>query len=91
MQPLPEDAEADLTGGHILHQIEDIVIAEEIGQLQCRGLETLAEGVAVLQGDAEQVARAADRARGRLEQGQAALLLRRPHGLDTAGIESKLA
>ena len=68
VQPLPEDAQADLAGRHVLHQIEHVVVAEEVGRLERGGLQALAERVAVLQRDAEQIARAADGARRRLEQ-----------------------
>ena len=70
VQPLPENAEADLAGRHVLHQVEHVVVAEEIGGLERRRLEALAEGVAVLQRDAQQVAGAADGARRRLEQNE---------------------
>jgi hypothetical protein len=70
VQPLPEDAQADLAGRHVLHQVEHVVVAEEVGRLERRGLEAAAEGVAVLERDAQQVARAADGARRRLEQNQ---------------------
>ena len=52
VQPLPEDAQPDLAGRHVLHQVEHVVVAEEVGGLERRGLEALAEGVAVLQRDA---------------------------------------
>src|SRR4029079_4621912 len=71
VQPLPQDAQADLAGGHVLHQIQHIVVAAEVGRLQRRGLQPLQERVAVLERDAEQVAGAADRARRVLEQDQA--------------------
>src|SRR4029453_6206052 len=45
-------------------------VAEKVRRLERRGLETLLEGVAVLQGDAQQVAGAPDGARCRLEQPQ---------------------
>ena len=48
MDPLPENAEANLTGRHIFHEVEDVIVAKEVGRLEGRGLETLAEGVAVL-------------------------------------------
>ena len=62
--------QADLARRHVLHQVEHVVVAEEVGRLERRGLEALHEGVAVLQRDAEQIARAADGARRRLEQVQ---------------------
>ena len=68
VQPFPEDAEADLAGRHVLHQIEHVVVAEEVRRLERRGLQALPEGVAVLQRDAQQIAGAADGARRRLEQ-----------------------
>src|SRR5262249_37176252 len=68
VHPLPEDAEADLAGRGVLHEIEDVVVAEEVGRLQRRRLEAAPEGVAVLERDAEEVARAAHGARGRLEE-----------------------
>ena len=40
VHPLPEDAQPDLAGGHVLHQIQDVVVAEEVGRLQRRGLES---------------------------------------------------
>ena len=61
VQPFPQDAQADLAGGHVLHQVEDVVVAEEVRRLERRRLQSLAEGVAVLQRDADQIARAADR------------------------------
>jgi hypothetical protein len=70
VQPLPEDAEPDLAGRHVLHQVEDVVVAKEVRRLEGGGLKALTEGVAVLQGDAQQVPRAADRPRGRLQLGQ---------------------
>ena len=71
MQPLPQDTQTDLSGRHILHQIHDTVVAEEVRRFQRRRLQTLAEGIAVLQGHAEQVARAPDRPGGGLDQRQA--------------------
>ena len=68
VQPLPQDAQADLAGRHVFHQIEHIVVAEEVGRLERGGLQALTERVAVLQRDAQQIARAANGARRRLEQ-----------------------
>ena len=67
MQPLPEDAEANFTRRHVLHQVQHVVVPEEIGGLERGGLQPLPEGVAVLQSDAEKVARAANGPRSRLE------------------------
>jgi hypothetical protein len=67
VQPLPQDAHPDLAGGHVLHQVEHVVVAEEVGRLERRGLEALAEGVAVLEGHAQQIAGAAHGAGRRLE------------------------
>ena len=71
VQPFPEDAEADLAGRHVFHQVQHVVVAEEVGRLERGRLQSLAEGVAVLQRHAQQIARAANRARRRLEQGEA--------------------
>ena len=49
MQPLPQDAQADLAGRHVLHQVEHVVVAEEVRRLERGGLQALPEGVAVLQ------------------------------------------
>ena len=56
MDPFPQDTQADLAGGHIFHQVKDIVISEKVSGLECRGLHSLAESVAILQRNAQQVA-----------------------------------
>ena len=71
MQPFPQDAQADFAGRHVFHQVQHVVVAEEVGRLERGGLQALAERVAVLQRDAQQIARAADGSRRRLEQRQA--------------------
>jgi hypothetical protein len=62
VEPLPEDAGADLPGGHVLHEVEHVVVAEEVRRLQRRRLHPLAERVAVLERDAQEVAGARHRA-----------------------------
>src|SRR3989442_1690495 len=51
VQPLPEDAEANFTRRHVLHQVQHVVVPEEIGGLERGGLQPLLEGVAGLQSD----------------------------------------
>ena len=68
VDPLPEDGQADLARGHVLHEVEDVVVAEEVRRLQRGGLEAPQEGIAVLQGHGEQVPGAGDGARSGLEQ-----------------------
>ena len=48
MDPFPQDAHADLSGSHVLHQIQDVLVGEEIGGLQRRRLKSLTKGVPVL-------------------------------------------
>ena len=48
VEPLPEDAQSNLPGGHILHQIENIVVTEEVGRLERRSLKATTKGVTVL-------------------------------------------
>ena len=55
VDPFPEDAQTNLPGRHIFHQIENVIVAEKVGGLQGCSLKTLAEGVTILQGDAQQV------------------------------------
>ena len=71
VEPFPEHGQADLTGRSILHQVEDVVVAEEVGWLEGCGLEAATERVAVLQADAEQIAGTPNRARGVLERPEA--------------------
>ena len=70
VKPFPEDAETDLARGHVLHEVELILVAEVIGRFKRRRLESTSERVAVLEGDRQQVACPAHRARGGLEQHQ---------------------
>src|SRR6266571_5969069 len=70
MQPFPQDAEADFAGCHVFHEVQDVLIAEIVGRLERGSLKSLFERVAVLQGNAQQVTRAADGSRRRLEQKQ---------------------
>ena len=37
VQPFPQDAQADLAGGHVFHQVEDVVVAEEVGTFELKG------------------------------------------------------
>src|SRR6202035_4037929 len=37
VQPLPEDAGPDLAGRHVLHEVGDVVVAEEVGRLEGGG------------------------------------------------------
>ena len=68
VQPLPHDAQSNLTCGHVFHQIEHSVVAEKIRGLQRRRLHPLAERVAVLHRHAHQIAGAANRPRGIFER-----------------------
>ena len=67
MDPLPEDGHPDLARGHVLHEVEHIVVAEEVCRLQGGGLEAPEERIAVLQGDGEQIPGARDGAGGRFQ------------------------
>ena len=67
VQPFPEHGKSDLPGRHVLHQIEHVVIAKEVGRLERGRLKTTAEGSTVLQPNREQVPSAGDRAGGWLE------------------------
>ena len=77
MQPFPENAQSNLPGRHVFHQVEHIVVAEEVGGLQRRGLIALKKRVAVLQRDAGEIARAANGARRRLDEEEAVGVCRR--------------
>ena len=77
VQPLPQDAQADFAGGHVLHEVEDVVVAEEVGGLEGRRLEALAEGVAVLEGHAQQVPGASHGTGRRLQEREARRVLLR--------------
>ena len=56
VEPLPQDRQPDLAGRHVLHEVQDVVVAEEVGGLERRGLEPAQERVAVLEADRQQVA-----------------------------------
>ena len=56
MDPLPKDAETNFASGRVLHQIEHVVVAEEVRRFERRGLETLSKCIAILQADTEQIA-----------------------------------
>jgi len=62
VQPLPENADADFSGGHVLHEIQHVLIVEKVGWFEGCGLKAPQKGVAVLQGHAQEVAGPADRA-----------------------------
>ena len=70
VQPLPEDAEPNLAGRHVLHEVEHVGVPEGIGRLERGRLVAAGEGVPVLQRHREQIARAAYRARRGLEHQQ---------------------
>ena len=72
VQPFPQNAQPDFAGRHVFHQVQDIVVAEEVGRLERRRLEALTERIAVLDGHAQQIAGASDGARRRLEQREVA-------------------
>ena len=67
VQPLPQDAEANLSGRHVLHQVQHIIVTEEVRRLECGGLHALPECVAILNRDAQQVARPTHRAGRRFQ------------------------
>jgi hypothetical protein len=53
VHPLPEDAQTDLPRGRVLHQVENVGVAEEVGRFERRGLHSLPSGVAVLNSHGE--------------------------------------
>ena len=76
VEPFPKHGQADLTGRSILHQVEDAVVAEEVGWLEGCGLETATERMAVLQADTDQVASTPSGTGRVLERPQCAGVLR---------------
>ena len=77
VKPFPQDAEADFARRHVFHQVQHVVVAEEVRGLERGSLEPLAEGVAVLERDAQKIAGAANGSWRRFERGETGRVGRR--------------